>query len=249
MEKVDELRGRSGIVALTAYSYPLGRLLDEVGVDIILVGDSLGMVEHGREDTVSVTLEEMEHHVRSVARGVQRALLIADLPFGTYDAPMEAVQSARRLLAAGAEAVKLEGGMEMVPQVEALRAEGIEVMGHLGMLPQRIREEGKYRIKGRTDLEAGLLLEGATALEAAGVMGIVLELVHPPVAKEITQACAVPTIGIGSGLHCRGQILVTYDLIGLTPWFRPGFVQPKAAVGETIQEAVRAFMADVRAGG
>jgi 3-methyl-2-oxobutanoate hydroxymethyltransferase len=184
-----------------------------------------------------------------VARGVQRALLVADLPFGTYKSPLEAVQSARRLLEAGAEAVKLEGGVEVMPQVLALRAEGIEVLGHLGMLPQRIREEGTYRIKGRTELEAGLLLEGATTLEAAGVFGIVLELVHRPVAEEITRICAVPTIGIGSGPNCRGQILVTYDLIGLTPWFRPGFVQPKAAVGETIQEAVRAFMADVRAAG
>lgn len=249
MEKVEQLRGRSGIVALTAYSYPVGRLLDEAGVEIILVGDSLGMVEHGRADTVSVTLEEMEHHVRSVSRGVQRALLVADLPFGSYGTPEEALRSARRLLAAGAEAVKLEGGVEVLPQVEALRAESMEVMGHLGMLPQRIREEGKYRIKGRTDLEADLLLQSAKALETAGVLGLVLELVHPPVAEKITQACGVPTIGIGSGPHCRGQILVTYDLIGLTPWFRPGFVQPKAAVGETIQAAVREFMADVRGGG
>ncbi len=248
MEKLQlaDLRSRHDLVALTAYSYPFARLLDEAGVDLLLVGDSLGMVEHGREDTVSVTLEEMVFHVRSVARGVRRAVLVADLPFGTYRGPEEALQSAEALRAVGAEVIKLEGGEEILPQVLALRGAGFEVIGHLGMLPQRIREEGRYRIKGRVAEEADRLLADAVLLQEAGVGAIVLELVHPPVAARLTDALQVPTIGIGSGKVCRGQILVTYDLIGLTPWFRPGFVQPRAEIGATIQEAVRAFQRDVQ---
>lgn len=251
VEKVspESLRRWPGrVVALTAYSYPVARLLDEAGVDVILVGDSVGMVEHGREDTVSVTLEEMVLHVRSVARGVRRALVVADLPFGTYGSPEEALASASRLLGAGAEAVKLEGGVEVLPQVRALVEAGYAVVGHLGMLPQRIREEGRYRIKGRTEDERRRLVADARELETAGAVAVVLELVLPEVAAEITAGCGIPTIGIGSGPDCRGQILVTYDLIGLTPWFRPGFVKPAAAVGETIQEAVRGFAREVRGG-
>lgn len=234
------------LVALTAYSYPFARLLDEAGVDLILVGDSLGMVEHGREDTTTVTLEEMAHHTRSVRRGVHQALLVTDLPAGTYTDPEQALQNARVLIEAGAEAVKLEGGIEVAAIVSHLVSEGIPVMGHIGMLPQRIREEGKYRIKGKTPEGRKNLLRDAKALEEAGAFSLVLELVTPTVSAEITNLCSIPTIGIGSGDSCKGQILVTYDLVGLSPWFKPGFVKPKAEIGETIRRVVREFAEEIR---
>jgi 3-methyl-2-oxobutanoate hydroxymethyltransferase len=234
------------IVALTAYSYPFARLLDESGVDLVLVGDSAGMVEHGRPDTTTVTLAEMLHHTRSARAGVRVATLVADLPFGTYTHPAEAVEHAAQLRQAGADAVKLEGGCEVLPQIEAVLRAGIPVVGHLGMLPQRIREEGKYRVKGRQKDEAERLRRDALALAEAGVFALVLELVTPDLAREITASCPIPTIGIGSGPSCAGQILVTYDLLGLTPWFKPGFVQPQANLGEEVRRAVRAFAREVR---
>lgn len=236
-------RAARPLSALTAYSYPFARLLDEAGVDMILVGDSLGMVEHGREDTTSVTLDEMVFHTRSVRRGVQQALLVSDLPFATYDTPSQAVASGRELIRAGADVVKLEGGAEKADCVRALREEGIAVIGHLGMLPQKIREEGRYRIKGKTSAERERLLADAQVLADLGVEAIVLELVTPGVAQEITAAVNPPTIGIGSGPHCGGQILVTYDLLGLTPWFTPRFVRQEAHLGAQVQEAVRRFCA------
>jgi 3-methyl-2-oxobutanoate hydroxymethyltransferase len=234
------------VVALTAYSYPWARLLDESGVDLILVGDSAGMVEHGRPDTTTVTLAEMVHHTRSARSGVRHATLVADLPTGTYNDPEAAVQAARALREAGADAVKLEGGCEVLPQIEAVLSEGIPIVGHLGMLPQRIKEEGKYRIKGKDPAEAEALRQDALRLAEAGVFAIVLELVVPEVAETITRDCPVPTIGIGSGPGCGGQILVTYDLLGLTPWFKPGFVQPKAALGAAVLQAVQEYAAEVR---
>ncbi len=245
--KIEALRISSRpFVVLTAYSYPIARLLDEAGVDVILVGDSLGMVEHGREDTTSVTLEEMIFHTRSVRRGVKSAILVSDLPCCTYETPEQALHSAQALLDAGADAVKLEGGLDKIDVVQALIAHGIPVMGHLGMLPQRIREEGRYRIKGKTPTEREALLADAAALQDAGAFSVVLELVPPPVAEELTRNLEIPTIGIGSGPACRGQVLVTYDLIGLTPWFKPGFVRPKAEIGTTIGAAVQAFCEEVR---
>ncbi|HEY5036758.1 MAG TPA: 3-methyl-2-oxobutanoate hydroxymethyltransferase, partial [Chthoniobacterales bacterium] len=207
------------ITALTAYDYPTGRLLDESGIDIILVGDSLGMVVLGYEDTTEVKFEEMLHHTRAVARGVKRALLVADLSIGTYDSPNDAVANARRLLEAGAQAVKLEGGASHVPQIEAIVRQGIPLMAHIGMLPQSVREEGGYKVKGRGAAEAERLLNDARAVEKAGAFSVVLEIVAAETARQITEAIAIPTIGIGSGEHCDGQILVTHDLIGLYPWF------------------------------
>jgi 3-methyl-2-oxobutanoate hydroxymethyltransferase len=237
---------RRPIVALTAYSYPFARLLDGCDLDMILVGDSLGMVEHGRPDTTTVTLEEMILHTRSVRGGVRRALLVADLPLGTYSTPGSALAAARALRQAGADAVKLEGGREIGDSIRALQAEGIPLVGHLGMLPQRIREEGAYRIKGRTEEQREQLLADAKFLDEAGVEAIVLELVTPPVAAEITALVRAPTIGIGSGTGCQGQILVTYDLVGLTPWFRPKFVEPLASIGGTIEQAVGEHILRVR---
>lgn len=236
------LKGRGGPDALTVYDYPMTRLLDEAGVPLLLVGDSLGMVVLGREDTTGVTMEEMIHHVGACARARPRALLVADLPFGSCRTPALAVDNARRLVEAGAEAVKAEGGREILAQVEAILAAGIPFLGHLGMLPQRVREEGGYRIKGREEAQRRGLLEDAAALARAGAFAIVLELVEPMAAGEITRAIPVPTIGIGSGTECDGRILVTHDLLGLFPWFTPRFVRPRLKTGETIRDEVRAWL-------
>lgn len=237
-----KLRGER-ITALTAYDYPTARLLDESGIDIILVGDSVGMVVLGYEDTTQVTLAEMVHHTRAAARGVKRALLVADFPIHTYDDPAQAVSTARALIEAGAHAVKLEGGVSHVPQIEAIIREGIPVMGHIGMLPQSVREEGGYKVKGRTKAEADALVRDGLALEKAGVFAVVLEIVNPETARQVTSALSIPTIGIGSGEDCDGQILVTHDLIGLFPWFTPKFVSPEARVADEIRKAVQIFIA------
>ena len=231
------------ISALTAYDYPMGRLLDESGVDLILVGDSLGMVVLGYPDTTLVTMDEMVHHTRAVARGVSRSLLVADFSALSYRTPEEAVRNGRRLIDAGAQAVKLEGGRIVCPQIEALRTAGIPVVAHLGMLPQSVREEGGYRIKGRTEEEARVLLNDGRAVQAAGAFAVVLEIVAPATARRVTAELAIPTIGIGSGADCDGQILVTYDLIGLFPWFQPKFVSPKAQVAGSIRDAVAGYVA------
>jgi 3-methyl-2-oxobutanoate hydroxymethyltransferase len=227
------------IAALTAYDFPMTRLLDEVGIPFILVGDSLGMVVLGYPDTTSVTLAEMEHHVRAAARAKPRALLVADLPYRTYETPGSAVDSARRLVAAGAEAVKAEGGQEIVEQVCAIVQAGIPFCGHLGMLPQHVHEEGGYRIKGKNDPEHQALLTDADALVTAGAFAIVLELVTPPVAKEISQRIPIPTIGIGAGPDCDGQILVTPDLLGMLPWFSLKHVKPKLNAAEQMRAVIQ----------
>jgi 3-methyl-2-oxobutanoate hydroxymethyltransferase len=231
---------------LTAYDYPGARLLEEAGVDWLLVGDSLGMVVLGHPDTTWVTLADMEHHTRAVARGVRHTPVVADLPYQTYQTPDQAVASAKRLIEAGAHAVKLEGGREMLPQVNALRGASIPVMGHLGMLPQSIREEGAYRVKGKTEADTNRLLEDARALEEAGVFAFVLELVQPDAAAQITRAVRIPTIGIGSGSGCDGQVLVTHDLVGAFPWFTPKFAVPRASIGEATRNAARAFVGEVK---
>jgi 3-methyl-2-oxobutanoate hydroxymethyltransferase len=248
MEKFREMKRRGEkITALTAYDYPTARLLDESGIDIILVGDSLGMVVLGYEDTTSVTLDEILHHTRAVARAVKRALLVADLPINTYNTPEQAVATAKRLLEAGAQAVKLEGGLSHVAQIEAIVQAGIPFMAHIGMLPQSVREEGGYKLKGQTPTEAEALLRDAQAVEKAGAFSVVLEIMAKETAKQVSKAISIPTIGIGSGEHCDGQILVTHDLIGLFPWFTPKFVSPEARVADEIREAARAFIERTRA--
>ena len=226
------------IPSLTACDYPMTKLLDEAGIPLILVGDSLGMVALGYPDTTHVTMADMEHHVRAAARAKPRALLAADLPYRSYATVEAAVANSRRLVAAGAEAVKAEGGRVILEQVRAIVAAGIPFLGHLGMLPQSVLEEGGYHIKGRKDGEREALLADAKALEDAGAFGIVLELVTPPVAKEISQSVSIPTIGIGSGPDCDGQILVTHDLIGTFPWFTPKFVKPRLNAAERIRATV-----------
>ena len=236
-----KLRG-DRITALTAYDYPTARLLDESGIDIILVGDSLGMVVLGYSDTTEVTLEEMLHHTRTVARAVKRALIVADLSIGTYDTPKAAVETARQLVDCGAQAVKLEGGTSHVAQIGAIVSAGIPVMAHIGMLPQSVREEGGYKVKGRSTAEAERLLADALAVEKAGAFSVVLEIVAADTARKITASVGIPTIGIGSGEHCDGQILVTHDLIGLYPWFTPKFVSPEVHVADEIRRAARIFI-------
>ena len=226
------------VAALTAYDFPTTKLLDEVGIPLLLVGDSLGMVVLGYPDTTHVTMAEMEHHVRAAARAQPRALLGADLPYRSYETPANAVVNSRRLIAAGAEAVKAEGGRSILDQVHAIVDAGIPYIGHVGMLPQSIREEGRYHIKGRKEAEREALVADAVALSEAGAFAIVLELVAPPVAKEITEKVPVPTIGIGSGPDCDGQILVVHDLIGMFPWFTPRFVKAKLNCAEQIRTAV-----------
>ena len=235
------------IAALTAYDYPMAKLLDEAGVPLLLVGDSVGMVVLGYPDTTHVTMKEMKHHVRAAARAEPRALLGADLPFKSYETVEGAVANAQQLVAAGADYVKAEGGREIRPQVKAIIAAGIPFCGHLGMLPQHVLEEGGYRIKGKQDAEHQRLLEDAKLLADAGAFAIVLELVTPPVAKEISEKISVPTIGIGSGPDCDGQILVTHDLTGSFPWFTPRFVKPKVNCAAEIKSAVTAWKNEIGA--
>src|SRR5438105_9560470 len=236
------------ITALTAYDYPTARLLDETGIDVLLVGDSLGMVVLGYEDTTSVTLEEMLHHTRAAARGVKHALVVGDMPIHTFDTPEQAVATAKRFVEAGAQAVKLEGGVSHVAHIEAITRAGIPFMAHIGMLPQQVREQGGYKVKGKTQSEAEALIGDARAVEKAGAFSVVLEIVVPEIARQITNTITIPTIGIGSGEHCDGQILVTHDLIGLFPWFTPKFVSPEARVADEIRKAARAFIERTRAG-
>lgn len=231
--------------SLTTYDYPTTRLLDETGIPLLLVGDSLGMVVLGHPDTTHVTMEDMTHHTRACARAQPQALLAADLPYQSYETPEQAVVSARQLREAGAEAVKAEGGRAIIGQVNALRAAGIPFIGHLGMLPQHVLAEGGYRKKGRSEEEQQALLEDARALADAGAIAIVLELVIPEVAARITRSVSIPTIGIGSGTDCDGQILVTHDLIGSFPWFRPRFVKTRLESGQLIKQAVTDWMEEI----
>src|SRR5213083_103240 len=250
VEKYREMKKRGEkVTALTAYDYPTARLLDESGIDIILVGDSVGMVVLGYEDTTLVTLEEMLHHTRAVARGVKSALVVGDMPIHTFETPEQAVATAKQFIDAGAQAVKLEGGVSHAAHIEAITDAGIPFMAHIGMLPQSVREQGGYKVKGKTQSEAEALIADAKAVEKAGAFSVVLEIVVPEIAKQITNTIGIPTIGIGSGEQCDGQILVTHDLIGLFPWFTPKFVSPEARVADEIRKAARAFIERTRASG
>lgn len=247
-EAIRRLKGVRRIAALTAYDYPTARLLDEAGVDVLLVGDSLGMVVLGYPDTTHVTLEQMLHHIAAVARARPRALIVGDFPIHSYDTPGQALANARRLVAAGAEAVKLEGGIEQAEKVSAITAAGIPVVGHLGMLPQSVLAEGGYHKTGKTPAQSAALMAGAEALVAAGVCAIVLESVLPASARDITRHIVVPTIGIGCGDDtCDGEVAVITDLIGSFPWFVPPFARPQADMATIIQDAAVKYMARVRA--
>jgi 3-methyl-2-oxobutanoate hydroxymethyltransferase len=240
---------RVRIVSVTAYDYPTARLADEAGVDLILVGDSLGMVVLGYESTIPVTVSEMAHHLKAVVRAQPRALVVADLPFLSFQtSPEDAVRNSGRMVKRGAEAVKLEGGRRMLPQITAILAADIPVLGHLGLTPQSVHQFGGYRVQGREREAAEALLTDALALERAGCFAIVLEGVPLELGREITDALRIPTIGIGAGIHCDGQVLVLHDLIGLSFGKPARFVRRYAETGDTIRNAIAAFREDVRAG-
>ncbi|HET7108095.1 MAG TPA: 3-methyl-2-oxobutanoate hydroxymethyltransferase [Candidatus Acidoferrum sp.] len=238
------------ITCLTAYDYPTARLMDEAGVDVVLVGDSVAMVVLGYESTLPLTMEESLHHTKAVRRGVQRALVVADMPFGTYQGDVnEALKNAVRFVKeAGAEAVKVEGGERRLEVIARLTEAEIPVMGHVGLTPQSVHTMGGYRVQGKTERAAEQLLRDARAVEAAGAFSIVLEGIPRELAAEITKTVRIPTIGIGAGPDCDGQILVLHDLLGLTFQEPPKFARRYANVGEVISQAVREYCADVQGG-
>lgn len=238
------------LTMITAYDYSSALLVDRAGVDIILVGDSLGMVMLGYDSTVQVTMNDMLHHCRAVARGAQHAFLIGDMPFMSYQAePAAAVRNAGRFLQeAGMDAVKLEGGAEMAPQISAIVRAGIPVMGHIGLTPQSASMLGGYRVQGKTAAAAQRLLADALALEKSGCFSLVLEAVPALVATEISRRLRIPTIGIGAGAGCHGQVLVYHDMLGLFDRWQPKFVKQYANLGEVIVTAVAAYRAEVEAG-
>jgi 3-methyl-2-oxobutanoate hydroxymethyltransferase len=237
-------------IMVTSYDASSAALLDELGVPVLLVGDSLGMVVLGYDSTIPVTLEEMLHHTRAVARGATRALVVGDLPFGSYqDGPSQALGAAVRMLKeGGAQAVKLEGGGRMVEVTEHLVAAGIPVMGHLGLTPQSVHQVGGYRVQGRDEEAATRILEDARRLEAAGAFSIVLEAVPAGIGRAVTEAVAIPTIGIGAGPGTDGQVLVWHDLLGLTAGRLPRFVKAYADLRSEIATAITAFQSEVADG-
>ena len=241
---------RQKITMLTAYDASMASLLDRAGIDALLVGDSLGMVIMGQETTIPVTLDVMIHHTRAVTRGARRALVIADLPFLTYQVSVEdAMRNAARLIQeGGAAAVKIEGGMPVAETVRRIVEAGIPVMGHIGLTPQAVHQLGGFRAVGATEQEATRLLEDAQAIELAGAFSIVLECIPPEVAAGITAKLRIPTIGIGAGPHCDGQVLVSYDAFGLFDALAPRFVKQYAALGEQMAAAARQYIADVEQG-
>lgn len=243
-------RGGPKIVALTAYDVTFARLADAAGVDVILVGDSLGMVVQGRRDTLGVTVDEMAYHARAVARGVRRAHVVVDMPFMSYQGGLDdGVRAAGRLVKQGrAEAVKIEGGVEIAPLVRRLVAAGIPVMGHVGMTPQSVHALGGFRVQGRRAADARRIVAAARAVAAAGAYAIVVEGVPARLGVAITRAVPVPTIGIGAGAACDGQVLVMHDLLGLDPRWAPRFVRRYAQLGRAAARAFARYAADVRAG-
>jgi 3-methyl-2-oxobutanoate hydroxymethyltransferase len=246
-----ELQRKKGerLAMLTAYDYPSARLVAEAGVDLILVGDSLGMVVLGYDATLPVTVDDMVHHTRAARRGAPDAFLIADMPFLSYATPEQALATAGRLMKdAGADSVKLEGGVESVPIVEALVRAGVPVLGHVGLTPQTASALGGYKLQGKDEETARRIVDGAAALEAAGCWGVVLELVPAELARIVTQRLAIPTIGIGAGAHCDGQVLVFHDVVGLFSGFTPTFVKRYTEAGNAIREACARYAEEVRSG-
>jgi len=245
-EGIRAMKGKHPVSSLTGYDFATGKILDAAGIDLILVGDSLGMVVLGFPDTTHVTMAHMLHHTAAVSRGVERALVVGDLPIHAYDTPDEAVENARQLIDAGADAVKLEGGLRQVKKVEAIVSSGISVVGHMGMLPQRVLDEGGYKKKGKSEGELESLLKGCVALQEAGCFAIVLESVVGKSAAKITDSLEIPTIGIGCGVgNCDGEIAVITDVVGAYPWFVPPFAKVRADVAGEIERAAREYISEV----
>lgn len=252
--RIPDLVARKGqgekIAMLTVYDATMARLLDRAGIDAVLVGDSLGMVVRGEPNTLGVTMDMMVHHTRAVRNGTKRAVVVADLPFLTYQVSLgDAVRNAGRLIQeGGAQAVKLEGGRSMAEVIARLVDVGIPVMGHIGLTPQSVHKLGGFRTVGATDAEMRHLLIDAQAIEQAGAFAIVLEAMPQEVAKSITETVAIPTIGIGAGPHCDGQILVSYDALGLFDEFIPSFVKRYVKLAEAVEDGTKAYIEDVRSG-
>ena len=238
------------ITMLTAYDYSTAALLDEAGVDIILVGDSLGMVVLGYDSTLPVTMEDMIHHTRPVSRAASRAMVIGDMPFMSYQVSVEeALRNAGRFMKeAGAHGIKLEGGVEVAEATRRIVSAGIPVMGHLGLTPQSVHQFGGYKVQGREDEAARKMLEDSIILEEAGAFSIVLECVPTGLAEEITNSIEIPTIGIGGGIHCDGQVLVTNDMLGIFEKFTPKFVKKYTNLNVSMKEAVGQYLDEVRDG-
>ena len=247
---VTAAKGVRKLSVLTAYDYPTAIWADESGMDMVLVGDSLAMVVLGHDDTLSVGMEEMIHHSRAAARGTKRALLVTDMPFMSYQASVEqAMMNAGRLMKEGrAQAVKLEGGRRIVPQVKAMVEAGIPVQGHIGLTPQSAAQFGGFKVQGKTAEAAAVLIEDAQSLAEAGCFSIVLEAVPSPLAAKITAAIPIPTIGIGAGPDCDGQVLVIHDVLGLYDRFTPRFVKQYAKLGEPIRKALTQYREEVEQG-
>lgn len=242
---------RNAISMVTAYDYPSAKLAEEAGIDTILVGDSLGNVVLGYETTIPVTIDDIVYHTRAVARAATQTFIIADMPFMTYGASRESTltNAARIMQQGGAQAVKLEGGKEIASDVEALVKAGIPVMGHIGLTPQSVHQLSGYKVQGKLDKDAERLMEDALALERAGAFAIVLELLTEPLAAAITGALSIPTIGIGAGRACDGQVLVYHDLLQYaSPYFEKKFVKTYADIGTTVRQAIEAYVADVKGG-
>jgi 3-methyl-2-oxobutanoate hydroxymethyltransferase len=246
-----ELRRKKGerLAMLTAYDFPTARLAVEGGIDLILVGDSLGMVVLGYDSTLPVTVDDMVHHTKAARRGAPEAFVIGDLPFLSFGTVEQALASAARLMKeAGADSVKLEGGEEVVPVVQALVRAGVPVLGHVGLTPQTASALGGYKLQGKDEETARRVLDGAMALERAGCWGVVLELVPAPLAKLVTERISIPTIGIGAGADCDGQVLVFHDLVGMFSTFTPTFVKRYTEAGAAIKAAISRYAAEVRSG-
>ncbi|MES2504709.1 MAG: 3-methyl-2-oxobutanoate hydroxymethyltransferase [Myxococcota bacterium] len=240
---------REPIVMLTCYDATFARLIDMAGVDILLVGDSLGMVIQGASNTLSVSMDDMVYHTRAVARGCQRAHLVADMPFMTYQTDLKvALENAANLLRAGAHSVKVEGGRSVASTVRAMTEAGIPVMGHVGLTPQSVHALSGHRIQGRTEEASARILEDSLALQEAGVYAIVLECVPETLAQEISTRLVIPTIGIGAGRFTDGQVLVSYDLLGLNPEFKPRFLKTYLNGASLVMAAVEKYVTEVRHG-
>lgn len=246
----DKKRKGEKLTMLTAYDFPTASIVDEAGVDMILVGDSLGMVVLGYESTLPVTMDVMIHHTKAVSRAVKHAMVIGDMPFLSYQiSPEESLRNAGRFLQeAGAEAVKLEGGREVAEAVGKIAAAGIPIMAHLGLTPQSIHQFGGFKVQGRNESAAARIMEDAKILEQAGAFSVVLECVPTPLAKKITESLGIPTIGIGAGVHCDGQVLVIHDLLGMFDRFTPTFVKKYANLNQQMKVAVTQYLDEVRSG-
>ena len=249
VKNISALKGKRKIAVLTAYDFPTAKLVDEAGMDIVLVGDSVGMVSLGYESTLPVTMSDMLHHTRAAKRAVKRSLLVTDMPFGSYRNVGSAVKNAKALTReGGADAVKLDGGLDVLSEVRALVRTGIPVMGHLGMLPQSIRDLGGYKVRGKTKEEADRILNEAIELERAGIFSLVLECVPVSLARRVTKQLKIPTIGIGAGPGTDGQVLVFHDVLGLESPVNPRFVRRYADLSGVIRKALGKYRADVLSG-